>query len=327
MEIIDRLLKAAKAHPRTVVLPEGDDDRILRAARRLRDEGIATPILLGPRDSIAAAAASAGVGLDDIELIDPRESDRLPVYAELYARDRGGGPGPARRLLRRPLPYGAMMVAAGDADAMVGGAASPTRRVVEAGLLTVGLAEGIAIPSSFFLMLVPGFRGREYTPLVFADCAVTIEPDAEALAAIALASADTARRLLGEEPRVAMLSFSTLGSAHHARTEKIAAALAIARAKAPDLAIDGELQADTALIPEIATRKIRGESSVAGRANVLVFPDLDAGNIGYKLLQHLGGATAIGPVLQGFAKPIADLSRGADVDDIVAAVCIALAQC
>lgn len=327
MQIIDQLLDAAKSGDRTVVLPEGGDARIVRAARRLRDEGIARPVLLGPREEAEAAAGEAGVPLDGLEVVDPRQSDKLEPYAEIYASQREHSDARlGRRLLSRPLYYGAMMVRAGDADAMVGGVANPTRRIIEAGMLTVGLAEGITTPSSFFLMLVPDFRGQSASPLVFADCAVNIEPTAEELAAIALASAETARKLLGEEPRVAMLSFSTKGSARHARVDKVTEALAIAREAAPGTAIDGEFQADTALVAEVAAKKLSGESTVAGQANVLIFPDLDAGNIGYKLVQHLGRATAIGPVLQGFARPIADLSRGASVDDVIAAAAIALAQ-
>jgi len=327
MDIIGSYKKKVRGKGISVVFPEGRDERIIQAARILKDQDIAQPIVLGKPDQVKAAIETAGVTLDGIKTIDPRQSDKLDAYVEKYIETRVDVTvGMARRILMRPLFYAAMMVACDDADTAIGGVASATATVIQAAVLTVGLAPGVKTPSSYFLMVIPNFLEAEDKPFIYADCAVNVDPTAEQLADIALTSAASAARILDEEPRVALLSFSTKGSASSPSVDKVKEAVEIARSRRPELAIDGEFQADSAIVPGVAAKKVKDDSPVAGKANVIIFPNLDAGNIAYKLTQYMAGAQAIGPFLQGFAKPITDLSRGASVDDIVSTAILTLIQ-
>ena len=325
MDIIEGFIEKAKQNPGTIVYPEGGDERIIKAAAQVKEMGIANPVLIGNREELEKIAGENSVSLEGIEIVSSAQEDKVEKYAVAYAAARGVKETIAKKLVRKPLPFGGMMVKTGDADGMVAGVASATASVIQAASLTVGFKEGMSTPSSFFIMILPEFMGQKDKVFVFADCAVNIQPDAKQLAEIGVASGINAKALLNMEPRIAFLSFSTKGSASHADADKVLQALETAKALKPDFEMDGELQADAAIIPRVAEKKVK-ESSVAGKANVLVFPDLDAANISYKLVQYLANAKAVGPILQGFAKPVNDMSRGASVDDLVGVTAVTVVQ-
>ncbi|MBT18860.1 phosphate acetyltransferase [Candidatus Poribacteria bacterium] len=326
MDVIQQFVNRARKVNKRIVFPEGSDERIQKAARWLLDDGIVQPILIGEANKLKKQADISGISLDGIGIVCHETAPCLNDYAAAYNTARiGVSKKVALRLLRRPLIFAGMMVAQGDADGCVAGVANATARVIEAAGLTIGFAEGIFGVSSCFIMVIPNSLDGKDTVLMFSDCAVAIQPTAEELAQIAISTAATTRTLLSTEPKVAMLSFSTKGSASHINVDKITTATQIVRRRMPNLIIDGELQGDAALVKTVADQKLT-DSPVAGNANVLIFPDLDAGNIAYKLVQYLAKAQAYGPILQGLRKPMNDMSCGASVEDLVGVAAITAVQ-
>ncbi len=342
MAFVDELLNKAKAANKTIVLCEGEDKRVVEAASKIVKDGIAKIILIGSDDDIKASGSNAD--LSGVTIVDPAKDPNADKYAELLYKAREGkinkktgAPEYAdvaaakAAILKDHTMYGALILKAGDADGFVSGACHSTANTLRPGLQVIKTAPGFKTVSSCFIMVAPEC-GNPYIKegvSVFGDCAINIEPSAEELSDIAIASAETAKKIAGIEPRVAMLSFSTKGSGNDAKfydtVTKVQKATELAKAAAPDLALDGEFQFDAAIAPEVGELKAPG-SKVAGHANVFIFPNINAGNIGYKICQRMGGWMAIGPVCQGFAKPLNDLSRGCNVDDIIATVAVTALQ-
>jgi phosphate acetyltransferase len=328
MDLLKQIWEKAKADKRRIVLPEGEEERNLQACGKILQEGLANIILVGNEKIIREKAASLGVNLEGAEIADPETSDKTASYAnEFYElrKKKGMTPEKADKVVRDPLYYATMMVKLGDAEGMVSGAIHTTGDLLRPGLQIIKTAPGMSVVSSAFVMSVPNCQYGESGLLLFADCAVNPCPTAEELASIAISTAETAKALCGIEPKVAMLSFSTMGSAQHELVDKVKKATELAKSMRPDLEIDGELQLDAAIVKKVGELKAPN-SSVAGKANVLVFPDIQAGNIGYKLVQRFANAEAIGPICQGFAKPINDLSRGCSAEDIVNVVAVTAVQ-
>ena len=328
MAIIDVLKEKAKADKKTIVLPESEDRRTYEAAAKILKEGIANIVLVGTDEDVKKHGE--GLDLTGIQVVDPATSDKTAAYIDKLVELRskkGMTPEQAKEiLLNQYLYYGVMMVKMGDADGMVSGACHSTADTLRPCLQILKTKPGTKLVSAFFLMEVPNCEFGENGTFVFADCGLNQDPNPEELAAIAASSAESFRSLVGAEPKVAFLSHSTKGSAKHALVDKVVEATKIAREQNPDLKLDGEMQLDAAIVPRVGEAKAPG-SEVAGHANVLIFPNLDAGNIGYKLVQRLAKAEAYGPVTQGIAAPVNDLSRGCSADDIVGVVAITAVQC
>ena len=319
IELLNQIRAKAAQRKKTLVLPESHDERVLRAAEILTKEKVASVITIGNEEKIRVDAKKIGVDLQGIRIIDPEKSEKLSDFTNIFynlRKHKGITIEQAKETVKRDIFFAGMMVREGMAHASVGGSVATTADITRAGIFCVGLKEGISILSSFFLMVFPD------TVYSFADCAVNPNPDANQLADIAIATADNHKKLTGEEPYIAMLSFSTKGSAEHELIDKVRQATKLVQQKRTDLSVDGELQFDAAIVDSVGKKKAP-DSKVAGRANVLVFPDLNSGNIGYKIAQRLGKAEAVGPINQGLQKPFFDLSRGCSVDDIVNTAAIA----
>lgn len=330
MGFIDEIKSRARQNKKTIVLPESGDKRTLQAAEVALKEGLANLILIGDEEQIAKDSKSLGVDLTGATIVDPNKSEKLESYIDLLVelrKAKGMTAEKAKELLTKDyLYYGVTMVKAGDADGMVAGASHSTADVLRPSLQILKTAPGTKLVSTFFLMVVPECEYGENGKFVFGDCGLNQNPSAEELAAIAVSSAKSFKSLVSKEPIVAMLSHSSMGSSKHGDVDKVVEATRIAKESDPQLKVDGELQLDAAIVPSIGSSKA-ADSDVAGKANVLIFPDLDAGNIGYKLVQRLAKAEAYGPMTQGIAKPVNDLSRGCSSEDIIGVIAITAVQC